>query len=297
MHGAASYDVQDHGNTVLTVHVHEGYTASDPADTAHPWHELLEQPGVEPTEAHPANACTAQNTVLAPPHTLASTEDITSQGLLDGLEELYDFADGAANTSGTATDAVASTENSIGDGPALTEPGAMDPDDADAIISQMGDFESAQQSLLEHTSEPDAPAKMVPAKKPADGSNAEETMDDMSDAEAKRIVGALGGFSRPSEASASGKASSLGGADTALDGMADMDDTEAQNIIRSYGGFSKPVAVRKQQSSPSKDIHAASPALAQQAIATPEAATPKTASPFPSKSDVLSARRALKNEG
>ncbi|KAJ2558942.1 hypothetical protein GGH12_005621 [Coemansia sp. RSA 1822] len=282
MHNTASFDVQAHGDTVLTVNVHKAYAGAD-SSTAHPWHEILDQTHTEPT----SNGKQAQ-AVLA-------TDEITSQGLLDGLEDLYDFTEDHKTTVQNA----APTNGDIDE---------MSDMDADAMLDQLGDFESARRSGEQ--------VEMSTGKGKASESGDE--LADMSDGEAKRIVGSLGGFSRPSGLAAgsktpSSKKSNLkalnsktpdpktpdpktpdpktpGGSESVLDGLADMDDTEAQKIIRSYGGFTKPAPGPTQ--SPAVETR---PAPAAQAQHVP--ATPKSSSMFPSKNDVLSARRALKIDG
>ncbi|KAJ2501941.1 hypothetical protein GGH96_001467 [Coemansia sp. RSA 1972] len=299
MHNPAIFDVQAHGTTVLTVDVHRAYKGVDEESTAHPWHELLETH----TE-HAGNGKQSQTALVQP------TDEITSQGLLDGLEDLYDFTEDHKTVHSAAP---------INGDVAVDEMSDMD---ADAMLDQLGDFESARASG-EQTGKSNIKGKAI---------GLEDGLADMSDNEAKRIVGSLGGFSRPSEvavgsqtpssqtpstlasgsqtpssktqsalASSSQTPSSKtpssqtlepktpGGSGAVLDGLEDMDDTEAQKIIRSYGGFAKPAPAPKQ--SPTVDTRPAPTAPAH------VPATPKASTMFPSKSDVLSARRALKLDG
>ncbi|KAJ2175463.1 hypothetical protein IWW41_001074 [Coemansia sp. RSA 2522] len=273
MHNTAIFDVQAHGNTVLTVDVHKAFARIDEESTLHPWHELLDQTHTE----HASNGKQIQT---------QPTDDITSQGLLDGLEDLYDFTEDHKTVHNAAP--------SNGDA-AVDEMSDMD---ADAMLDQLGDFESERRSSEQ--------VEKLHVKGKASG--IEDALADMSDNEAKRIVGSLGGFSRPSEVTVGSQtpisktpstktpssktleSKTPGGSGAVLDGLEDMDDAEAQKIIRSYGGFAKPAPGPKQQS-PTVDTR---PATTTQAHVP---ATPKSSTMFPSKNDVLSARRALKIDG
>ncbi|KAJ2092798.1 hypothetical protein IW138_000893 [Coemansia sp. RSA 986] len=102
-----------------------------------------------------------------------------------------------------------------------------------------------------------------------------------------------------------------------IEELTDMSDTEAQCIIGDLGGFAKPkVHIKDSANSmakhksferkPSKDMHQQpqSPsALSTSCVAdrmssdVDESVTQKTSNPFPSKKDVLSARRALRMDG
>ncbi|KAJ1953726.1 hypothetical protein EC988_002826, partial [Linderina pennispora] len=179
-----------------------------------------------------------------------------------------------------------------------------DMNDAEAmqIIQQCGGF-------AKPSHQPKAAATVAP-EKPVD----EPAMPDMSDEEAMRIISQRGGFSKPRIEG--GKA--LKGKETAGAGntkepeLPDMDDEEAQRWISQLGGFSKPQktlqsrAHSPQHSTLSKSNSAnPTPVSAPiQSQVTPvqrsaESAPITAASPtsFPSRKEVMSARRALMSDG
>ncbi|KAJ2361410.1 hypothetical protein IW150_007248, partial [Coemansia sp. RSA 2607] len=95
-------------------------------------------------------------------------DDITTQGLLDGLEDLYEQVCGPKES-----EKVESSDKHE----------EMDGEVAAQIVQQFGGFSGARSTMKKGSS-------AVPAK-------AEAELDDMSDSEAQHIVGALGGFQRP----------------------------------------------------------------------------------------------------
>ncbi|KAJ1893314.1 hypothetical protein LPJ66_005829, partial [Kickxella alabastrina] len=176
--------------------------------------------------------------------------------------------------------------------------------------------ETAADSNLGRFDEP------APEEFPADAME----FDGMSNSEALGIIDSMDGFARANagdSCSAKPELSSTGG-DAEIK---DMVDEEAQEIISQYGGFSKArsmaragetasPAVRRRPARVALELtplnspaaarvlpRAAQPTAPVAAPATPRSAVPastgvppKMASPFPSRQEVLSARRALKGD-
>ncbi|KAJ2795759.1 hypothetical protein H4R20_005767, partial [Coemansia guatemalensis] len=268
-------------------------------------------------------------------------DEINTQGLLDGLEDLYDFGDEDTKPSEACNATTKSSNDNTStrdDNACLDHLDDMDPDEADAIISQLGAFESAKASLeFKADTKVKEENGVSDHKLPADTSKRQavnevlDTLADMSEGEAERIVGSLGGFSKPPQipskcgihitkrpvsSSSRSDQAERGAPDinTQLHEIPEMEDAEARSIIQSLGGFSRPPNRSGDDSdttslSSKSAITAAAPQTSSTSQACPPSPrTPTTPVPcqrqgiagqaissrFPSKRDVLSARRALK---
>ncbi|KAJ2078994.1 hypothetical protein H4R24_004088 [Coemansia sp. RSA 988] len=371
MQRASEYTVEVHDRPMLRIQLHEEDSGTRLGDNTHPWHALFEQPNtlqaqvqaldnnnlaqrtVSSTVGFAATGRTTepfcyvdatQSGLRANTHSACPTiyaDEINTQGLLDGLEDLYDFGDEDArpNEPSNATTKDSNENTNAGDGNScLDHLDNLDPDEADAIISQLGAFEDVKASL-EYTT--DAPVKeykgVLSHRLSADAGNRQaasevlDTLVDMSDGEAERIVGSLGGFSKPPQTpfkcgsqftKGSDNASSRSeqierkspDANTQMREIPEMEDTEARSIIQSLGGFAR-VSNQSGNGTALKPLSAKSAvaAVAPQPASTYQACTPPPGAPtasmpcqrqgsagqttpsqFPSKRDVLSARRALK---
>ncbi|KAJ2161350.1 hypothetical protein GGF46_001528 [Coemansia sp. RSA 552] len=297
------FDADAGSRSTLAVDLHSVHTNTSAAGHQHPWHELLDEPKqLQPPGEGP---CTA-----------SGTEDITTQGLLEGLEDLYDEE---------CEGSVSATVSLAKDDAELDELDNMDPDEADAIMRGLDDFEPVKSPAKEHgDSQHDTGADTAAKQTVVQSSQllGEQELGEMGDAEAGRIIGSFGGFSTAFSARKTAssdqapgntnsqrvKTESLQGATAAsspgmgpgADELSDMNDAEAQSIITSLGGFARPRARAKQ--APAVAASTPTPQTRQEdqrhsPIRRQPEPAPKAASPFPSKNDVLSARRALKLEG
>ncbi|KAJ2779355.1 hypothetical protein H4R18_004059 [Coemansia javaensis] len=256
MQETREFDVRIRGRPVMSVQLHEALTGSDaspaprPGGAHHPWEALLVQSAGSPKPG----ASTADADAAG---------DVDTQCLFDGLDELYEAYEKASEAPASTDGGAADTDVAADD---------LDSKEADGLDSKEADgLETKAADGLE-TKAADGPGTKAAGAPEGDL----KELADMDDAEAKRIVGSLGGFTRPG--SSSGKMAAAGrGASALLDGLPDMGDAEAQRIVQGLGGFGRPpLSVR----------------------ARGQAASPRpAASPFPSKRDVLSARRALMDRG
>ncbi|KAJ2558539.1 hypothetical protein EV175_000735 [Coemansia sp. RSA 1933] len=250
-------------------------------------------------------------------------DEIATQGLFDGLDELYDFGDDSRpekrlqlecssakmDRSSPKWNTVEKTGNHSTSTPAGRPTSSTNPEAKHesnrTLIPDTGI--SKQTSLGKESVLNDRLSALD-----------KESLADMSDEAANKIIETMGGFSVarteaviPSKGTASG---------SKIGEMADMSDTEAQSILGDLGGFAKPrIASTKgnNTSTISKNVSVKRPsnkAIIPQMLPSPstlsasnvadwvsggvdESLVQKMPTPFPSKKDVLSARRALRMDG
>ncbi|KAJ2845938.1 hypothetical protein IWW36_004578, partial [Coemansia brasiliensis] len=211
---------------------------------------------------------------------LVEVDELARQGLLDGLEDLYDYSSDVERDSSRtkATTNENSMNNSIVE--SSTEVGElddMDPAEAAKLVSQFGAFKPARASTdcaeptrLQSSSSRTQLGQRQLIQGSADAKhNSEGEIDqlpDMSEIEAKKLVMSFGGFSRAHQASQK----------RPEEGKTAQRQQTGRAIIQRPGGTSRS----------SQSIEPHTPTRQQQLVGN-------ATSPFPSRKDVLSARRAL----
>ncbi|KAJ2263222.1 hypothetical protein GGI01_000916 [Coemansia sp. RSA 376] len=363
--------VEADGQPVLNITIHEGgckdaLRAQVPVlrvgagSETHPWHMVLtmdcslgsNSDAFGGREGFPLQGALGDTAVSVAPHSGSSeesrptlsiaatdTDEIETQNLLDDLDGLYDFGDVSAKARQgsqvreaikatcdrqSADSSTADPDQMVGD-----QPGSNIPTRPMGLIAQP---RTARPPLM--------PRRATGIEKTRRGDDSSNLLDDgglgdMSDSEAMKLIGDLGGFgtkrvegrlggSRPSTTAAA--AASVTGDDgetvhaPSIHVLPDMDDVEVRNIIQQFGGFSKSrehCTVSEGPRLSAKKGAAATPtrkALGPQTLPTPVSAAParqaspsadsqaetaaqSPASKFPSHKDVLSARRALMADG
>ncbi|KAJ1824738.1 hypothetical protein LPJ60_000492 [Coemansia sp. RSA 2675] len=252
-----------------------------------------------------------------------------TQNLLEDLDGLYDFSDAPTKAQGRVQHNEASMSAVGKQGTRLdrADPGR-------AIRGQSSSSKLARPLTLatqpNTAKTPLAPQRTAVVRKSKMEDSAGNVLDDgglgdMSDSEAMKLIGDLGGFgtkrvegcvgaSKPSATAVSPVARNDGETAQAPSThvLADMDDAEVSSIIQQFGGFSKPreyCAVAGSSRPPARKAvpttpthrpsapQIAVPQASPSADSQPETASQSPASKFPSRRDVLSARRALMADG
>ncbi|KAJ1964417.1 hypothetical protein GGI12_001434 [Dipsacomyces acuminosporus] len=167
-----------------------------------------------------------------------SADDILTQGVLEGLDDLYDFGDSHCKEISVCTDrgsasAMAASADAKGGSEVLDQLDDMGAAEAEEIIQNFGGFGRAPMSVG------------MPAKS-EDQMRKDAELADMDDQEAQKIINSLGGFAKPGLALTSSRShgpkhGQCIAAKDELNGteLSDMADAEAQRFIRKFGGFSK----------------------------------------------------------
>ncbi|KAJ2787334.1 hypothetical protein GGI15_000818 [Coemansia interrupta] len=273
MHTEAVYKIEEGHELVLSIAAHEGaHRVSGGTlavqDKQHAWHALVDM-GL--TEDDSGQEDRLESRAEPEPETGSGTADggldeITTQGLLDGLEDLYEQA-GVSKGSEKSSDDDKQEE--------------MDADVAAQIVQQFGGFSGAG-------------GTMKGGRPGQAGAAADGGLEDMSDGEAQNIVGALGGFQRPT-AQARKPPPSPTPAPVSTPALrktqaaSSAGRPQAQRVGLAAPATPATPARAQAQTLPAQRVGLATPARAQPPSATP-VATPGL---FPSRQDVRSARRAL----
>ncbi|KAJ2456369.1 hypothetical protein EV183_000069 [Coemansia sp. RSA 2336] len=211
---------------------------------------------------------------------LLDVDELTRQGLLDGLEDLYDYSPETERSSvqiQTAANIDSIDSGSMADGNTeVEELDDMDPAEAANLVSQFGAFKPARASVdcteaAGTQSSSSSSSTQQDQMRPTQGNTEEghskaeiDQLPDMSEIEAKQLVMSFGGFSRAPKA----------------DQKAPEEGKTAQKQQTGR-------AVLQRKTEPSRPSQ---PRESQKEIQQP---TGNATSPFPSRRDVLSARRAL----
>lgn len=302
------FDVRAEGSTLLNVKFHDSistprsHTGRD--SNSHPWSSLLNLEDSKKTLnssddiiSSPAHRV-ALNTDTATSSNPINDDDLTTQGLLDGLDA---FCDQEEATTETAT-------------PEIEPLGDVDAAEANELLEESGCFTNAKVKTKAQTAE----QAFV------------DELEDMADDEAIRIIAKYGGFlsnsngklpnnrsqqSRNPQKDIKSLTGEMEDADLAKLALPDMEKEVAHHIVQSLGGFTKPQATRLPAVSmamvngdndePGRAIKKLK--LQEDALTlTTTAATTSIEKDahlgsivngqFPSRKDVLMARRALKQD-
>ncbi|KAI9500112.1 hypothetical protein BX070DRAFT_237818 [Coemansia spiralis] len=276
-------------------------------------------------------------------------EEINTQGLFDGLDDLYNFSDSHSGKPRKATNEPANPASRVDNtdkcAPLHDQLEVMYSQEAAEIVHEFGDFSNAHNPF--HSAS-------APQTQKTDGNTqqasvvdrvevlSKNSLIDMSDDVAKEIVSRFGGFtaalqgcnlkaaSRPSSANIGSSSTRLtiaannnitngsvsATSDDGSGDLADMSDADVRKIIGKFGGFSKletsvqhatnsTDSLKTQSQEPCKKISQppspsplSPPGIVAHTLSSSAGSGAQTSkSLFPSKSDVLSARRALRIDG
>ncbi|KAJ2726715.1 hypothetical protein GGI07_000440 [Coemansia sp. Benny D115] len=373
MNASTIFSVDDlENNPLLSISIHDTQpdvqSIKENTDQ-HPWQQIIskEKQGASSsnpksdkghidTDSHTNKAYTNTSDMM---DLDGSTEEITTQGLLDGLEELYDQSHKALapivsqqlDTSCTSSTQFESEVSGSGAGSQIKDGSEatgdipsvdsvkeledMKAEEVERLVGQHGGFRAARVDLSKHkvampsqtpvrtepkSTEPKKETSKAQSSTVENGGTEEklEELKDMSDEVAFKIIGSFGGFTKPTEAATTSRmcktpqTKQQTQCDTIVPEpkedanigaeMADMDDAEAQVILVQHGGFTraKPAMPKATPTKtpnlppPPPPLHTRTPSPSPLRQAT--APSPNKASPFPSRQEVLSARRALKND-
>ncbi|KAJ1746993.1 hypothetical protein LPJ79_005565 [Coemansia sp. RSA 1821] len=215
---------------------------------------------------------------------LLDVDELARQGLLDGLEDLYDYSPETERSS--AQTHAAMNINSVDSGSIansnteVEELDDMDPAEAAKLVSQFGAFKPARASVncTEAAGSQSSSTTQQDQTRPAQGSAEEhcseaeaDQLPDMSEIEAKKLVVSFGGFSRTHQAAQK----------TPEKGKAVQRQQRGRAVLQRKAEPSRSSQLRELQT-PTKQV---------------QQSTVNATSPFPSRRDVLSARRALMGTG
>ncbi|KAJ2707334.1 hypothetical protein FB645_000845 [Coemansia sp. IMI 203386] len=278
----STYSIDEGQNTLLsiTVHADENSAVDKMSSADHPWHSLVESRAglrndVSGERTAAKNNTGSGNTMREASGSAVATDecfdDITSQGLLEGLEELYEQSETVPLSLDSSIDTKPSMSNDESraadedtDSSKQQELPDMDPDEAASIVNKHGGFLGARSvpmpkdkgvKLVQVQSQVKRPRlseglnKSEPNESTATGQASNE-LEDMSDSEAMEILGKHGGFTTSASGARnkqpvpkpSASKTTADGSSTAAEkdeGLPDMDDDEALRLLDQHGGFSK----------------------------------------------------------